>query len=491
MTSPGHKTRTPAWAGNWSRVMVAAVFGWSTAVYPAMAQAPASPPPPPDVPAAPAAPADTAPDNAPYTQSDLEYLLAPVALYPDPLLAILFPATAFPDQLAEASIWAERNPNTARYGDPSALDSKPWDSSVKALTRFPDVLKQLAEHPEWAESLGYAFIQQPQDVSNTIQMLRAQAEKAGNLATTPQQVVTTQESAGQRTIYIEPASPERIYVPVYDPDTTFNTFAVGALGFGAGVVVGSAWNNRWGWNNRRWNTIWVPPPAWRAPPHWGVGGRPGPRPPNWRPGQRPPNWRPGQRPPYWGNGPWRPGRPGAGQPGVRPPSRPGGGTWPGNRPGDRPGINRPGTRPDNRPGINRPIVAPPVNRPGVNRPDTGRPGVNRPDRPNVNRPGVGPNRPQRPNAGPNRPANRPNAGPNRPQRPNATPQRPANRPAAQRPNVRPQQRPQARPQQRARPQARPQQRARPQQVRPQQRMQQRPNARPQQRARPPANVRRH
>ncbi|MDQ0503477.1 DUF3300 domain-containing protein [Xanthobacter agilis] len=482
----------PRLAANWSRVAVAAVFGWSTAILPAQAQAPAGDGTTPAVnsPAAPAAPetqaqptppaasaaqptppaasAAQAPEQAPdlYTLSELEYLLAPVALYPDPLLAILFPATAFPDQLVAAYTWAKRNPNTARHGDLSALDGKPWDSSVKALTRFPDVLKQLYEHMEWAESLGFAFIRQPQDVSNTIQMLRAQAEKAGNLASTQQQVVSTREVSGQRTIYIAPANPERIYVPVYNPSTVFNTFAAGALGFGVGVLVGSSWNNRWGWNNRGWNTIWVAPPAWRPPPHWGwgPGGQPGPRPPNWGPGHRPPAWGPGQRPPpNWGNGPWRPERPGSGRPEGRPPQRPGGGQWPGNRPGgNRPIINRPEininqpgnsgniiNRPNiNRPNVNRPEIPPGANRPNINRPDNrpnvNRPNVNRPDnRPNVKRPNV-----NRPNAGQNRPASRPNAGQHRP----------AQRPQAQRPTQR------AKPHQNARPrqQGRPHQNARPQ-----------------------------
>ncbi|MFG1402635.1 DUF3300 domain-containing protein [Xanthobacter sediminis] len=496
MTSPVRRKGPPAWAGNWSRIAVAAVFGWSAALGPALAQtaageptqpgapaaaqtpispAPISPTPAPEaVPPAPAAtamppvptqvpaPVPAAADQAPaadlYTLAELEYLLAPVALYPDPLLAILLPAAAFPDQIVEAHGWVERNPNTARTGSLSALDDKPWDASVKALTRFPDVLRQLYQHMEWTESLGYAFIHQPQDVSTVVQMLRAQAEKVGNLASTPQQVVTTREDAGQRTIYIQPANPERIYVPVYNPSSAFDTFAVGALGFGAGVLVGSAWNNRWGWNNRGWNTIWAPPPAWHRPPHWGWGPGPGPRP----------------RPPTWGPGPWQPRPPHVNRPGrpnppaMRPPTRPGGGTWTGNRPGTPPGggrpiinrpeininqpgnsgtiINRPGTRPDiNRPNFNRPDGnRPNINRPNINRPEN-RPGANRP---NVNRPNV--SRPEnRPNV--NRPVNRPNAGQHRPVNRAQVQQRAQQRAGAQH-NVR--QRQQARPQQHhARPRA--------------------------------------
>ena len=88
---------------------------------------------------------------------------------------------------------------------------KSWDSSVVALTRFPDVLQMLSDHLDWTESLGSAFSQQPQDVANAIQSLRAQAQKVGNLKTTPQQVVTTREEAGAPVIFIEPAAPDRIY----------------------------------------------------------------------------------------------------------------------------------------------------------------------------------------------------------------------------------------------------------------------------------------
>ncbi len=277
--------------GNLSRIAVAAVFGWST-IYPALAQ---TPPPGPQgaqgypqggppavqpgaVPPAPQGqplpPPQTGDQVQPaYSLSELEYLLGPVALYPDPLLAILFPATLFPEQLVEAYNWIIANPGPVQERNFTAVDAFNWDSSVKALVRFPDVIILFHEHMEWAESLGLAFSTQPQDVSNTIQMLRAKAQAVGNLQTTPQQVVTTQEvptssggSGPARTIYIQPADPERIYVPAYDSSEVFTTFATGALAFGAGVLVGSYWNNNWGWNNRPWNSVWVVPPRWVRPP---------------------------------------------------------------------------------------------------------------------------------------------------------------------------------------------------------------------------------
>lgn len=397
---------------------MASVVAWSTAAIPISAGA-QTPPVADQVQPAPPAPADA----VLYSVSDLEYIFGPIALYPDPLLAILMPAAAFPDQIVAAHTWITNNPRTVAAGNFALIDKKPWDSSVKALARFPDVIAQLAGHMEWTESIGYAFINQPQDVSNVIQMLRAKAQQVGNLKSTEQQVVTTRETDGQQVIYIAPADPERIYVPVYDSSTAFTTFATGALLFGTGVLVGSAWNSRWGWNNRGWKSVWVVPPAWHRPPHWG--------------------WGPGARPPAWGPGPWRPGRPN-----VPPPPRPG------------PGSDRPGLRPD------RPVAGP--DRPG------GAP--SRPERPVA--------RPDRPAARPDRSANRPGQGARetvrnrdggqaRPQR-NAQPQRQAT----------PQRN--ARPQRQAAPQrnARPQQRARPQQnARPRQNARPAPRARPVQRNR--------
>ena len=195
----------------------------------------------------------------------------------------------------------------------------PWDSSVQALTRFPDVVQMLSDHLDWTESLGTSFSSQPEDVANVIQMLRAKAESVGNLKSTPEQEVTSREEGGSRVIFIAPTNPERIYVPVYDSSVVFTNALTGALIFGTGVLVGSSWNNRWGWNNRRWNQVWINPPVWQPPP------------PNWRPPLRR-----GARPP----GVWRPDRPGGGtrpdRPGLRP-DRPGTGRPPGVRP-DRSGA---------------------------------------------------------------------------------------------------------------------------------------------------------
>lgn len=346
----------------------------------------------------PLAPAGSAPSDAKvFSLTDLEYLLGPIALYPDPLVVLILPASIFPLQVVRADRWVAANSEALRANNFPGADSQAWDQSMIALTRFPDVLRLLADHLDLTESLGAAFAQQPQDVAHAIQLLRAQAQKVGNLQTTPQQIVTNREEGGAQVIYIAPATPDRIYVPVYDPGIVFASALATGLIFGAGVLVGSYWNSRWGWNNRNWTTVWINQPVWRPgrlggpPPGAWRQDRPVPRPD--RPGLRPD--RPGVRPDFPCRPPTRPDRPV-----VRP-----------DRPGMRP--DRPVVRPD------RPIVHP--DRPGA-RPS--RPAV-RPDRPQVRPapPAARPNRPQaRPNVtGPNRPQTKPNRGQIRQNRPSISP----------------------------------------------------------------------
>ena len=165
----------------WMRLAVIAMFGWTTTAEPLFAQTPPAPDPAQQAPGAAGtpAPADQAADV--YSMSDLEYLLGPIALYPDPLLALILPASTHPDQIIEAARWLENNAAAAARNDFTEVDAKPWDPSVQALTRFPDTIKMLADHPDWTESLGWAFSVQDADVAAVIQMLRAKAESAGNL----------------------------------------------------------------------------------------------------------------------------------------------------------------------------------------------------------------------------------------------------------------------------------------------------------------------
>ena len=142
---------------------------------------------------------------------ELDRMLAPIALYPDPLTAQILPAATVPDQVADASAYL-------RYGrDPGRIDYQPWDQSVKALTRYPDVLSMLAGNLPWTTDLGIAFENQPSEVFDSIQRLRAQARNVGDLRTTPEQVIIVENSI----IQIVPANPRIIYVPVYQPEIVY------------------------------------------------------------------------------------------------------------------------------------------------------------------------------------------------------------------------------------------------------------------------------
>jgi hypothetical protein len=294
----------------------------------------------------------TAPRTPKFSAAELEKLLAPIALYPDALLAQLLPASAYPLEIVQAHRWLDKNKAAVAKQDFSGGDAQDWDPSVKALLRFPAVVRKLSDDLDWTTSLGDAIVNQPQDVANVIQELRAKAQDAGTLKTTKEQVVTTQKQDGRDVVTIESADPSVIYVPSYDPVAVYNPLpdygiAAGLLTFGAAVAIGSAWRgNYWNWGTGAfYPPIWPGYPAWRPPyagwrPGMPIGGggniNIGDRP--WRPdGGR---YRPGGRPPGVGGGIG--GRPGLGG-GVG--GRPGLGGGVGGRPGLGGGANRPVSRP--------------------------------------------------------------------------------------------------------------------------------------------------
>src|SRR5271165_546363 len=152
----------------------------------------------------------------PYTQQSagqLQQLVAPIALYPDSLVAQILAAATFPDQVVEADRWLQAHPDLKGDALGQAVDQQPWDPSVKALTAFPSVLGNMDKNLSWTSSLGDAYYNQEQDVMDAVQAMRQRAQEAGNLKTTPQQTVTTEGSM----IVIQPANPEVVYVPAYDP----------------------------------------------------------------------------------------------------------------------------------------------------------------------------------------------------------------------------------------------------------------------------------
>ncbi|CRL51915.1 MULTISPECIES: DUF3300 domain-containing protein [unclassified Pseudomonas] len=240
---------------------------------------------------APANAAATAPVPAPvtppakdpvFTQEQLDQMLAPIALYPDPLLAQVLMASTYPGEVAEAVTWSKAHPDAKGDDAVKQVASQPWDPSVQALVAFPQVLATLGQDPVWVQRLGDAFLAQPDDVMNGVQRLRRQAQEAGNLQSNQYQNVTIQNNpapapapaaqsapaaappaSSSSTIIIQPADPQVVYVPTYNPTTAYGTWPYPAsppayyppppayypgqalmagLAFGTGVaIVGALW----------------------------------------------------------------------------------------------------------------------------------------------------------------------------------------------------------------------------------------------------------
>jgi len=210
-------------------------------------------------------PAAPAPPYTQETPEQLQQLVAPIALYPDSLVAQILAASTFPDQIVEADRWVQEHPDLKGDALGQAVDQQPWDASVKALTAFPSVLGNMDKNLSWTSSLGDAYYNQQQDVMDAIQVMRQKAEEAGQLRTTPQQVVTTQGS----TIIIQPANPNVVYVPAYDPWMVYGGPIVEwpgwyrypgiwyngpYLSFGIGFGIGFFGGFGWGWPH--WGFDW-------------------------------------------------------------------------------------------------------------------------------------------------------------------------------------------------------------------------------------------
>lgn len=217
---------------------------------------------------APAAdPAATQP--APFKPEELEQIVAPIALYPDTLLAQVFMASTYPLEIVQAARWSKAHPEVKGDAVAKEMEKQAWDASVKSLVAFPDVLKMMDEKIDWTQKLGDAFLAQQKDVMAAVQRLRVKAKDTGNLQSTKEQVVKTepapQGAPAPQIIVIESSSPEVIYVPTYNPTVVYGAwpypayppyyyyppgYAAGAafFSFGVGVVVGGAiWGNcNWG-----------------------------------------------------------------------------------------------------------------------------------------------------------------------------------------------------------------------------------------------------
>jgi len=213
------------------------------------------------------APTETAPQDA----AQLQALVAPIALYPDALVAQILSASTYPDQVAIAAYWLEQNPSLTGSALMQAVDKQSWDPSVKALTQFPSVLDNLSKNLSWTSALGEAFHNQQADVMTAIQTLRAQAQAKGNLKTTSQITVVQQSP---QVIEIQPTNPQVVYVPVYNPavvygypyvvpayvappPSTADVVAAGLIGFGVGVAVGAMMSGGCcGWGYSAWGCGW-------------------------------------------------------------------------------------------------------------------------------------------------------------------------------------------------------------------------------------------
>lgn len=211
--------------------------------------------------------AQTKLDNA-----QLDQLMAPVALYPDSLLSQILMGATYPDDVAAAAKWSAAH--TSESGDQAvkAVEGEAWDPSVKSLVAFPSVMDMMGRQPDWVKSVGDAFLAQPDAVMDSVQRLRVQAQKAGNLKSTPQQKVTSSTTNDKTVVVIEPADPQVVYVPSYNPSVVYGTWAypsyppyyyppppgsvfatslVAGLSFGLGVAaVNSMWGGfDWGHND--------------------------------------------------------------------------------------------------------------------------------------------------------------------------------------------------------------------------------------------------
>ena len=208
--------------------------------------------------------------QAPLSTSDIDAIVSPIALYPDQLVAQILGAATYPDQVTAASNFIN---STKLTGDAlmQEVNKQPWDPSVMALTQFPSVLNQMAQNLSWTSALGDAAYNQQSDVMASIQRLRQQAQAAGNLKTTQQQTVTTQNQGGQQVIVIQPANPQVVYVPQYNPTVVYGApyqppgystgamVATGIISFGVGMAVGAAIHNSccgWGWGSGGWGCNW-------------------------------------------------------------------------------------------------------------------------------------------------------------------------------------------------------------------------------------------
>jgi hypothetical protein len=217
-------------------------------------------------------PPEAPPPSQTLTPDQLNDLVAPIALYPDPLLSQVLVAATYPLEVVQAYQWLQKTPGLTGTALTEAAAQQNWDPSIQALVVLPDVLKRLNDDVSWTTNLGNAFLAQQSDVMDAVQRMRAKAQQVGALASSPQETVSTVDQGGQPYIDIEPADPEIIYVPTYDPVWIWGAPVwypyprwywpprpVGGLfiSWGGGISIGGFFGGGWGgWAGWGWHPAW-------------------------------------------------------------------------------------------------------------------------------------------------------------------------------------------------------------------------------------------
>jgi Protein of unknown function (DUF3300) len=213
--------------------------------------------------------------DASFSKEKLDQLTAQIALYPDALMSQVLMASTYPADVVEAAKWSRAHADSKGDDAVKMVENEPWDPSVQSLVAFPQVIIMMGEKPEWVRDLGDAFLAQPEDVMDSVQRLRAQAQKAGNLKSNDQMKVSVEtppppesttvvsQAAPQQVIVIQPAQPEVVYVPQYNPAVVYGVWPYPAYPpyyiptppgywFSAAVVTGIAWGVGIGVRNALW-----------------------------------------------------------------------------------------------------------------------------------------------------------------------------------------------------------------------------------------------
>lgn len=213
----------------------------------------------------PAEPAKPAEEKAPKLTGDqLDSLVAPIALYPDPLLSQTLVACTYPLELIQLQQWLAKNPKLKDKELAEAIKKQNWDPSIQAMAGLPDVVKRLADDIKWTNDLGNAFLSQQDEVMDAVQRMRKKAKDTGNLKSSEQQKVETKVVENKTVIVVEQANPQVVYVPTYNPTVVYGPpvypyppiyypppgyYAAGmAISFGVGVAMGAFWSGGWGYH---------------------------------------------------------------------------------------------------------------------------------------------------------------------------------------------------------------------------------------------------